>query len=200
MKRAVITGDIIRSREKETENWIKNLKSVLAHHGKAFSEWEIFRGDSFQLMVEPLYALMATFHIKASMKCVSELDVRMAIGVGEVTHLSARITESNGPAFIYSGECFDDLKKQTLAIKTGHRETDKTLNMMFKLAMLTANNWSPKVATVIKTFLEHPGSNQKELAQRLNISQSNASEALKRGGFNEMMQLDEFYREKIANI
>ncbi|MGQ1889750.1 SatD family protein [Thermophagus sp. OGC60D27] len=200
MKRAVITGDIIRSRDKEPESWIKELKSVLVQYGEEPSAWEIFRGDSFQLMVEPSSALMAALHIKASMKCVSELDVRMAIGIGEVTHWSSRITESNGPAFIFSGECFDQLKKQTLALKTDHPETDKALNIMLKLALLTANSWTPKVATVIKTFIEHPDSNQNDIAQQLGISQSNTSEALKRGGFNEMIQLDGFYREKMAGL
>ena len=63
---AVITGDIINSREGDVKHWITNLKRILALYGTESMDWEIFRGDSFQLKLSPELALKAAFHIKAS--------------------------------------------------------------------------------------------------------------------------------------
>ena len=65
---------------------------------------------------------------------------------------------------------------------------------MLDLAMLTANAWTPVVANDIQTTLRYPEENQKQLAKRLDKSQSNVSASLKRGGFDEIMRLEAYYR------
>ena len=197
---AIITGDIINSREVPAGEWMPLLKEILSGYGKSPKNWEIYRGDSFQLQLSPKLALQAAFSLKAGIKQVKELDVRLAIGIGNQDHEAKSISESNGSAFVRSGECFENLKKQNLGIITGNLETDETLNLMFQLALLTMNNWSPTVAETIKVFLQHPGKNQTELARELKKSQSSISEALKRGGFDEIMQLENFYRRQISNL
>jgi hypothetical protein len=195
---AVITGDIINSREGKTESWINLLKGTLNQYGNKPKNWEIYRGDSFQLSLSPEKALLAALHIKATIKQIKTHDVRMAIGVGEERYNASKITESNGSAYINSGECFEELKKQTLAIKSTNNELDQSLNIMFNLSLLTTNNWSSIVSEVIKTAIENPKKNQKEIAQLLNKSQSSISEALKRGGFEEIMNMNEFYEKNIS--
>ncbi|WP_299100223.1 SatD family protein [uncultured Winogradskyella sp.] len=195
---AVITGDIINSREIDTERWLAPLKKTLNYYGKESNSWEIFRGDSFQLSIAPQKALLAAMHIKATIKQLKSQDVRMAIGIGEETYASSKITESNGSAYIMSGDCFEALKKQTLAIKTTDQNFNESINIMLSLALLTANNWSSTVAKVITTTLEHSDKKQEDLAQLLNKSQSSISEALKRGGFEEIMTMNNFYKAKIA--
>jgi len=49
---AILTGDIINSREGETLNWLNILKEVLKQYGSTPKDWEIYRGDSFQLSIE----------------------------------------------------------------------------------------------------------------------------------------------------
>ncbi len=198
--KAVITGDIINSREATIAEWLPFLKEILNRYGKEPKDWEIFRGDSFQLSIAPENALLATLHIKSTIKQIKELDVRMAIGIGAKKYNSSKITESNGSAFVRSGECFESLKKQTLAIKSDDEFVDSSLNIMLRLALLIANNWSPTVAKVIKIFIENPESNQKELAKLLGKSQSNLSEALKRGGVEEIMQMNTFYKSVISKL
>jgi diadenosine tetraphosphate (Ap4A) HIT family hydrolase len=46
--------------------------------------------------------------------------------------------------------------------------------------------------------IENPEKNQSDLAKILNKSQSSISEALKRGGFEEVMNMNEFYKNKIS--
>ena len=197
---AVITGDIVNSRKGETKEWLVLLKQILNFYGKSPQDWEIFRGDSFQLSLSPEQALKACFHIKAGIRTFKDLDVRLAIGIGEEEHHSSRITEANGSAFVRSGECFENLKKQTLAIKTGDEEIDEVLNLLFSLSLLTADTWSPTVAASIKAAIENPDKNQTQLSRLLQKSQSSVSEFLKKGGFEEVTELNEFYQKQISRL
>ena len=197
---AIITGDIINSRKGEVQTWLPLLKKVLNQYGQEPSDWEIFRGDSFQLSVSPKKAILAAFHIKSAIRQTKKHDVRMGIGIGEVRYNSNKTTESNGSAYIRSGECFESLKKQTLAIKTNNLELDNTINIMLSLVLLTSNGWSSTVSKVIKKNIEHPEIKQIEIANLLNKSQSSISEALKRGGFEEIMNMNNYYKEQINKL
>ena len=196
---AIITGDIINSREGKTEDWLNHLKEILNYYGENPKKWEIFRGDSFQLSITPERAILAAIHIKASIKQTKNQDVRIAIGLGEEKYSSLKITESNGSAYIRSGECFESLKKHTLAIKSNNEQLDKSINIMLNLTLLTANNWSSTAAQVIKTVIENPEKNQKKLAELLKKSQSSVSETLKRAGFEEIMSIHNFYKSQILD-
>ena len=103
---AVITGDIINSRVGAVPQWLHPLKETLNLYGTEPKDWELFRGDSFQLSLVPGKALLAAIHIKAAVKQTKLHDVRMAIGLGEEKYGPAKITEANGSAYIRSGELF----------------------------------------------------------------------------------------------
>lgn len=197
---AVLTGDIINSRQGQTSLWLNQLKSTLNFYGQTPKDWEIFRGDSFQLKTNPENALRIALHIKAVIKQVKPYDVRIAIGLGEQSYDSKTISESNGTAFVNSGEGFESLKKQTLTVVSENKKWDNTINIMINLALLTANSWSNTVAKVISTVIENPEKNQNDIALLLGKSQSTISEALKRGGYEEIMQLNAFYKEQILNL
>ena len=197
---AVLTGDIINSREGQARDWMEKLKAVLGYYGDSPEQWEIYRGDSFQLVLAPNDAFIAAMHIKAVIKQTKVHDVRIAIGIGEETFNSEKITESNGSAYIRSGESFESLKKQTLAIKSMNYDWDESMNIALSLALLTANNWSSTVAKVITAVIENSTKNQKEIAKILDKSQSTVSEALKRGGYDEIMNLNTYYKKQISRI
>ncbi len=197
---AVITGDIINSKAGEVKSWLPLLKETLSTYGNTPKHWEIYRGDSFQLSLDPKKALLAAIHIKSTLKQTKTFDVRMAIGLGEETYSAHNITESNGSAYVNSGECFENLKKDSLALKTNSEAIDTTLNIMIRLALLTVDNWSSVVSKVIKTAIEHPNKPQKDLAKRLNRSQSNISEAFKRGGYEEIITMNQFYVKHISTL
>ncbi|MBP8155647.1 MAG: transcriptional regulator [Leadbetterella sp.] len=198
---AIITGDLINSRQVEPNEWMPALKKVLKKYGKEPKNWEIFRGDSFQLNTKPEDALMVAILIKAEIKQWKNLDVRIGIGVGEITYQAAKITESNGTAFLNSGECFEELKKQTLAIKTPNKDLNTTLNLMIELASLTIDRWTETAAKLIKIKIENPNVNQKDLANLLNkTAQGTISEGLKRGGYDELQKLLDYYKLKISEL
>lgn len=128
------------------------------------------------------------------------MDVRIAIGLGEQDYHAEKITESNGTAFVRSGTCFENLKKQTLALQSDNEAFDTPLNLMLQLACLTMDNWLPAASQIVKVSLEHPEANQKELAAMLDKSQSTISEALLRAGFDEVQKMMHFYTTQLTLV
>lgn len=197
---SIITGDIINSKKSSPELWLEALKTILNSYGNSPLVWEIYRGDSFQLEINPKHALKACVLIKATIKQFENIDVRLAIGIGEKTYQSDKITESNGSAFVNSGECFENLKKTTLAIKSPFDEFDTSINIMLELAQLTLNNWTNTSASLVKTTLENPNLNQNQLAEILERTQGNVSQGLKRAGFDEISKLLHYYKTQIQTL
>lgn len=194
---AIITGDIIASRRDKSQTWLKALKKLLATHGTTPKNWEIFRGDSFQLEVTPAEALETTLKIKTHLRQLKNVNVRMGIGIGEKTFNAAKITEANGTAFINSGESFDALKKQTITLKSPWQDFDELINAMLGLALLTIDSWKPTTATIVKTAMENNGLSQQQLAVKLHKTQSNISEGLKRGGYEEVQNMIKLYKKNL---
>ncbi|MDO9553046.1 sigma factor-like helix-turn-helix DNA-binding protein [Rhodonellum sp.] len=197
---SIITGDIINSRKIEPTLWMVPLKEILNGQGNEPKAWEIFRGDHFQLEVKPPEeSLLTAIKIKANIRSIKGVDVRMAIGIGEKTHDAPKISESNGSAFIHSGESFEKLKDQTLSLKTPWSEIDEEMNLAISLALMTMDGWTPAGAEIVKMRLEHPKANQNELAEILNISQGRVSERLKRAGWEQIQKLETRFRQLINN-
>ncbi|WP_341215847.1 SatD family protein [uncultured Wocania sp.] len=197
---SIITGDIINSKKSSPKLWLETLKTILNSYGNSPLSWEIYRGDSFQLEINPKQALKACVLIKATIKQFENIDVRLAIGIGEKTYQSDKITESNGSAFVNSGECFEALKKTTLAVKSPFNEFDNSINIMLELAQLILNNWTSTSAILIKTALENPDLNQSQLAKILKRTQGNISQGLKRAGYDEISKLLYYYETQIQTL
>jgi len=196
--KAVITGDIMHSRKLASAVWLADLKAVLNSYGSEPKDWEIYRGDSFQLVVPAEEALEIALLIKATIKQHKVLDVRLAIGVGTVDYNADKVTESNGAAFINSGECFESLKKQTLGVKTPWTEFNSVFEVIMPLVLLVADNWTSTSAEILKKALENPEINQNQLATALNRkSQSSISSSLKRAGYEEIKNTIAFYKQEI---
>ena len=49
---SIITGDIVNCRKLLSYIWIDGLKKLFKTKGKNPSEWEIYRGDKFQLEIK----------------------------------------------------------------------------------------------------------------------------------------------------
>ena len=196
---AIITGDIVQSRRLNPEAWVKHLKKGLMLFGTSPTEWEIYRGDSFQFKTTVNNALLHAILLKAWIKHFKEIDVRLSIGIGEETYKSSKITEGNGSAFELSGEGFDTLDKKNLIICTKEKKLNDTLGVMTDLALFIMDKWTEKSAEIIFMKLKNPELNQTQIAQLLNKQQSNISEALKRGGFDEINQYINYYNLIIQN-
>jgi hypothetical protein len=198
---SVITGDIIGSRRAiNPDQWLVPLKAFFNTLGTEPEVWQFFRGDSFQLEVKsPEKALFKAIQIKALTKCVKGLDVRLAIGIGNKTYNSPKITEANGDAFVFSGGLFEKMKKKTLAIKSPWDELDKEINLYLDLAMLTMDKWTQNSAEIVKITFEMPHATQTEIAAKLNITQGRISDRQKRAGLEEIQKMEQRYRKLVSD-
>ena len=128
------------------------------------------------------------FYIKTAIRTQKPLDVRMAVGVGEKTHRGKSVMTSNGPAYVYSGETFDGLKKQTFGIKTPWKNLDEQLNLIFNLATLQVEKWNANLSKTILFMLNNPTLTQIEAATILRKNQAQLSRELKRAGYEEILK------------
>jgi len=199
---SVITGDIIGSRQQTSKHWVEDLKKVLSPFGETPSQWEVYRGDEFQIEIKnPEEALWSAILIKSHLRAL-KLDARMSIGFGNKTHEAEKISESNGGAFIHSGELFETLKKQkvTLAMRTGDAVFDEKLNLMLQLALTFMDNWLAQQAEFVAAAIENPNLSQEELGQKLGINQAAVSRRQKRAQFDLVLQLDCYFRTQIKHL
>ncbi|RTY82341.1 hypothetical protein EKL99_10350 [Flavobacterium sp. ZB4P23] len=199
---SIITGDIINSRQLPSAIWIDGLKELLNTRGKNPSEWEIYRGDEFQIeIINPEEALLTAFQIKAYLKTL-KLDARMSIGFGDKTYSGATISESNGTAFVRSGELFETLKKlkTTLAINSGTSDLDTEINLMLRLGLTFMDNWLAQSAEFIVVSMANKMLSQEEIGTKLGINQAAVSRRRKRAQFDLVLELDNHFRKKIKNL
>lgn len=199
---SIITGDIINSRKLPSAQWMDGLKALFSHFGNNPGEWEIYRGDEFQLEVKhPEDALLTALQIKAYLKSL-QLDVRMSIGFGDKNYTADKISESNGTAFIRSGELFEHLKKQknNLAINTGNLDFDEEINLMLRLGLTFMDHWLVQSAEFVLITLKNPLLSQEEIGGFLNINQAAVSRRRKRAKFDLILELDHHFRKKIKKI
>jgi len=202
---STITGDIVNSRAvSESAIWAEPLKKQLQRFGTTPTEWEIYRGDSFQLALHTEDALRATLLIKAAIKKVekAKLDVRLAIGVGIDGRNISSVSEAMGDSFVYSGELLDQLKKDKvhLGIKSPWPEFDKEMNMMFKLTLVIINSWSSNSAEVAELIFSVPNITQQKIAATIGIAQSSVNDRIKRGSIYEIVELEKYYRERVSEF
>ncbi len=197
---SIITGDIIKSRSvKNLDVWLSTLKEALNYVGND-NKWEIYRGDSFQIETKNIQdSFINAIYIKACIKTIKGLDVRLAIGVGSKTFEGQKITESNGEAFQFSGETFETLKKDkvNLKIKTPNNDLNNELNLYFKLALIVMDRWTVNSAEIVKLSIEQPKALQEELAKVIGINQNAISMRQKRAHLDEILEVDKMYRQKL---
>lgn len=197
---SILTGDIINSRKKDDNLWLLTLRKTLNSFGSSPKNWQMYRGDSFQLEIKNVeQAFEVALRLKASLKTIKDIDVRIGIGIGKKEYDTSEITVANGESFVNSGFAFDNyLKKQNLAIKTPWPEIDNGLNIAFDLALLTMDSWTQNSAEIFKISMEEKTATQKEIAKILGITQGRVSERQKRAGFEQIIRLEKHFR-KIIN-
>lgn len=197
---AVITGDVINSKKNAPQVWLAPLKKELNRIGKTPKSWQIYRGDSFQAVInKPEDALLIAMKLKASLKSVKEINVRMSIGIGSRTYNASKVTESNGSAFVHSGEKFEMLnqEKQNLGIKSDWPQFDNEMNLYLKLALIAMNNWTVNTAEIVTVAMENPEKSQQQLGKMIGIKQSGISTRLRRAYYEEIMEVNEMYKAKL---
>ena len=126
----------------------------------------------------------------------------MSLGFGDKTYKTRKITESNGTAFVRSGETFETLKKQklNLVLNTGNTAFDEELNLMLKLSLSFMDNWLQQSAEFVLIAIQNPTLSQEEIGVKLGINQAAVSRRQKRSNFELMMQVEHYFRKKVKTL
>ncbi|GEN70746.1 MULTISPECIES: SatD family protein [Chryseobacterium] len=199
---AVITGDIINSQHADTEVWITRLKNLLENWGSSPLAWEIYRGDEFQFKCSIDEVFWRFLAIKSLIRSQENLDVRIAIGIGEENFSSEKITESNGTAYVHSGRLLNDLKSDghTVSIKTSNEAVDRDLNILLKWSSKDFDSWTVATAEIIHEMIMNQDITQEDLARKFAISQSSVSQRLKRANYDLIVETNQYFRKKISEL
>ena len=199
---AILTADLINSAAYETEVWMGVLKRSLSAWGDSPGDWEIYRGDEMQLRTSPQQALQIAIELKASIKRIKGLDIRIAIGIGEEQYKGDGISESNGTAYQRSGRMLDQLKskKKRMGIDSGDLKFDRTMNLILDLTSDTMDSWSTVSAEMVAFALSRPEITQVEMAEELQIQQSAISQRQKRARLGRIIDVLDYYRETIKEL
>ena len=182
MIKGIITGDIVDSSiiPNEWKSKIsETLNKVISDFRKqSLANIEMFRGDSFQIIVEkPSSALAIGIALRAALRAntpenLPPWDARISIGIGDVSFESESILTSDGEAFHLSGREFDVLGKRRIAISTSHKELNTELKLPTAFADEFITKWTPRQAEVVYAGLIDDTS-QKEMAESLGMKLSN---------------------------
>lgn len=203
--KASITGDIVHSQGlSDPSLWLNPLENFLSDFGESPVGWEIYRGDSFQIEVQPEDALRMSLIIKSVIRKlnVKKLDVRIAIGIGEKRFSSKHVGRSSGDAFVFSGRLLEKLKqdKVNLGVKSPWPDFDREFNMIFRLALVIMDGWTANSAEVAELMLKSSELTQTEIAGVLGIAQSTVNDRIRRASLYEIIEMEAYYRDRISAI
>lgn len=177
---AVLTGDIVKSRHIDSKDKLMNalteaLDTVKKEH---HVEYDLYRGDSFQVVVPSastaalIAIIIRSKLISCSLKKQQRWDARISIGLGTISYHGSKITDSDGPAFLLSGQGLDQINKKNrrLIIKTPWTTTDKMVSLNTRFVDDIISRWSKYSAETAYYSLLYNES-QSVLAARLKKSQ-----------------------------
>lgn len=186
--KAVITADIVNStRIEESSRYllIEEINKIIRDLQKLSPlKCEMYRGDSFQVMVDDVkrcleVAILIRLGLKRSNLLEhGKLDARMAIGIGDISYEHEQVILSDGEAFRLSGRTFEKLNKKRLLISTNINDVDEPLNVMLAFIDELLDGLSCTQSKYLYDSLLYKMS-QMELANVYNTSQPNIAKHLK---------------------
>ena len=186
--KAVITGDIVRSEQIALDK--RNMLIEVLHEiidelqHKSPMRMEIFRGDSFQIIVEhPESSMVIATMIRAGLKSHTPIgskatwDARISIGIGTIEYQGDKVVTSDGEAFKLSGRGLDIMEKSRLAVSTCWNDVNEELDAGLAFADDLITRWSIHQAQAVYLSLGK-GLSQVSIADFIAKSQQNVSKTL----------------------
>lgn len=200
---AVITGDIVNSTKLPASKTSRLTQRIIEVFDK--NKNEFYRGDSFQAYIkEPKEALRlallcrtAAINIAKDEKVVS--DVRISIGIGNITGTIRSLKTAKGEAFVLSGRMLDEIIKteQRLAITSSNRLANEGLQVIADYINSIFQLMTAKQAEVIFELLL--GQQQQAVAKKLKKTKSSIHQRVTAGRWPEIERLLQQY-ENIINL
>jgi hypothetical protein len=208
---AVITGDIVNSSKLPVEERQRLLRIMKdgsktlrrAFKGSAPLDVDVFRGDSWQLLVaDPAISLRIGLFYRAFLRAATatnKLDTRMAIAIGTVDFVpDDRVSGGDGQAYRCSGKALEELTKASnMSFRFPEREIEESLDVLVHLLDVLAMNWSDKQALAITGALQ--GLKQEEIGSlwKPPITQQSVNRHLQRAGWFPVEEAIVFFEKQL---
>jgi len=209
---AVITGDIVNS-SKLPSKQRQRLHHVMKEGSKAILkafkesvplEVDIFRGDSWQLLVnDPSKSLRIGLFYRAYLRAwmgTSRLDTRMSIAVGTVDFVpDDRVSRGDGQAYQYSGSAIGEMvKASNMSLRFPGQVIEEPLDILIQLVDAMAMNWSGKQALAVTGALE--GWKQEKIGSlwKPPITQQSVNRHLQRAGWFPVERAIRFFEKQLS--
>ena len=187
-KYAVLTGDIVNFTQlpdKERLKLIGETESLLKSWVNQPNEAEIFRGDSFQLIIGDITTaikkgiqLICWFKKHSDEKNKIYLSSRISVGIGAIAYKGKSVLDSDGEAFHLSGRNFDKMTDhEMLSIKTANNDINEQIAIILTFANIVINQLTAAQAEVIYMAIDNY--TQTRMAEELGIKQGAVNSRLK---------------------
>lgn len=187
MLKAVITGDLIKSRKIAAQDFdvIRyRLEQVLTYLSDKYNaEYDVYRGDSFQIIFPSMdYSIKSALLIRLALKSVQtsgqKCDARISIGLGTVDTQRTKLRSSTGEAFNLSGIGLDKLKGQNIGVFTNSKTFQNSIDLLIKFVDAKIDNLTQVQTQALYEYLVDENNNHDEIAKRLNKSRVNTTKLL----------------------
>jgi hypothetical protein len=184
---AVLTGDLIGSTEASPERVEAALGVILRCFGPEFG-FTRFRGDGWQIYLSnPGLGLHATVKIAAALRVGSDLQSRIALGLGQADNVNlTNLASASGSAFVASGRALDDMPKNVRFGLEGDG-VDPLHQRLIAMIDERMQSWSieqTQAAALAWSRYQHPSII--EIAETLGISRQAVSARLRSAGFKQV--------------
>ncbi len=205
---AIITGDIINSTSLNTlqrQQLEQLLWKLLPGLAISRNDFNIQRGDNFQLRVEPVDALAAAIKLRCHLKKQFRdrkppLDARLAIGLGEISLQGRTLSSSDGTAFRYSGRQLERLKQEKINLAVTSK--DPILNAAWEaLAILMdehISSWNHLQAEAVLGRLQ--AYTFEEIGKQLGINPSAVYKRIESAHWKSVASGLDFYQRWVGNL
>lgn len=201
-KAAVITGDIIDSSALSTAAR-KKLQRELDSFSKGVPGLVLqqYRGDSIQAIMTTNRSMSLRLAlVLQSQLMASGFNIRLSIGIGEISYKSKNIVTSDGSAFRASGPYLDALKKTGDIISIAGVDDDFTSEWQTHSASLNyiIKDWTPLQAEVVDLQLQNY--TQQQTAKKLKITQPSVHQRLQAAGWLVINKIVERFESVVPNL
>lgn len=165
MNKGIITGDVVKSTSIPIEDralLLDALTSALNSIQSSYAlRYEIFRGDSVQLIVDhPSEALLVALLLRSGIKgetpagTKTPWDIRLSIGIGHVEFIGESLGVSDGEAFRLSGRGLDMIGKDRLCVITPWEDINDELSASIPYVDSLVTNWTVSQSKVVFAALK----------------------------------------------
>ena len=180
---AVITGDIVGSSKLSGSDFSqvvssleRLLRTLRARYG---AEFDIFRGDSFQVVSPlPSAATLATLIDLSLRSGDPAVTVRQCIGIGTGETGGQAVKTATGEAYSLSGHGLDSLKGRGLSIVSGNHNFNQHIGLLTRFYDSHLDRLTSTQAQVVLAYLMTDNKSHEHLARVLDKKRSNVTRIL----------------------